>query len=405
MKPDDNPSPPPPNSCEICPEEQPATAVLVVDDDEIIRQLLHEALTVEGYEPITVQSGEEALPALAAREFDVIITDLSMPGMNGLELIRRTNIDHPHVPKIIITGAGTLENAIEAIRIGAYDYIRKPLNLGELWIVLDRAVKNRRLIQSNQEYQRRLQENNQRLEQRVKERTEELVRSMRLKDDFLSHLSHEILTPLAPLKGYLSIVRQSLDDPAAVEESLEAAGKEASRLQQLLEGLIDLSNLVAGKTEVIRMPTDLNSCIERALETERENAARKELVLSAHLDPELPQILADPSKIEQIITHLLSNAIKFSENGSTVTLVSSRRGGQVCLEVGDSGIGIPTEEQAHVFEAFYQIDGSTRRKHGGIGIGLSLVKQLVELHGGTIELESQTGAGTTFSVLIPLIGA
>ncbi len=403
MRMNDNHSPLPSATCELTVEERSETRILAVDDDEVIRQLLNEALTMEGYRPTTVPSGEEALQVLETGDFDIIITDISMPGMNGLELIRRTNEDFPDIPKIIITGAGTLEDAIEAIRIGAYDYIRKPLNLGELWIVLNRAVRNRRLITSNREYQRQLQESNQRLEQRVKERTEELERSMRLKDDFLSQLSHEILTPLAPLKGYLSIVRQNLDDRETVEESLEAALKESARLQNLLEDLIDLSHLVAGKAEVLRMPTDLNGCIERAVDAGRENAARKNLTLSLDLDPGLPPVPADPAKIEQIITNLLANAIKFSEDGGAVTLASSRQGDRVCFTVSDSGIGIPPEEQPHVFDIFRQIDGSTRRRHGGIGIGLSLVKQLVEIHGGTIELESQPGAGTTFSVLIPLI--
>lgn len=379
-----------------------AVLVLVVDDDPMIRQLLNEALTMEGYQATTAEDGEKALQALEKHAVDVIITDLSMPGMNGLELIRRTNIDHPHVPKIIITGAGTLENAIEAIRIGAYDYIRKPLNLGELWIVLDRAVKNRSLVLSNLKYQQQLQESNQRLEQRVKERTDELVRSMRMKDDFLSHLSHEILTPLAPLKGYLSIMHQNLADSETVAESLDAARKEAARLHQLLEGLINLSRLVTGETGLMKMSTDLNSCIEKIMESEREKADRKELVLTATLDRELPCFQADASKIEQVVTSLLSNAIKFSETGGTVTLSSFRRGKQVILQVSDSGIGIPLAEQTRVFDAFYQVDGSTRRKHGGIGIGLSLARKLVELHGGGIDLESTTGNGTTVTVTIPL---
>ncbi len=401
---DDSPGSRPPALRDLSAEERSGTRILVVDDDEVIRQLLNEALTMEGYRPTTVKSGEEAVRILKTSQFDVIITDLSMPGMSGLELIRQTNEEHPDVPKIIITGAGTLEDAIESIRIGAYDYIRKPLNLGELWIVLNRAVRNRRLVQSNQEYQRQLQESNQRLEQRVRERTEELVRSMRLKDDFLSHLSHEILTPLAPLKGYLSIIRQNLEDRETVMESLDAAGQEATRLQGVLEGLIDLSQLVAGKAEVLRMPTDLNGCIEQAIEAGRESASHKGLSLSLDLDPDLPPVIADPSKIEQIITNLLANAIKFSREGGAVTLASFRQEDMVCLKVCDSGIGIPAENQQYVFDIFHQIDGSTRRRHGGIGIGLSLVKQLVELHGGTIDLESKPGEGTAFTVRIPLDG-
>jgi len=404
MPTDESPKPPASGTCELSGEERADTRVLVVDDDTMIRQLLQEALTMEGFQVSTEPGGAEALKTLAKSSFDVIITDLSMPGMNGLELIRRTNEDHPHVPKIIITGAGTIEDAIEAIRIGAYDYIRKPLNLGELWIVLGRAVRNRRLVLSNQKFQRQLQESNQRLEQRVRERTEELMRMMQIKDNFLSHLSHEILTPLAPLKGYLSIMRQCLDDPDALDESLDAAGKEASRLQTLLEGLLELSQLVTGKAEMAGIPTDLNACVAGAAETAGEAAAKKGVRITTRLEPDLPLFLADPAKMDKIVANLLGNAIKFSKDGGRVTLITSRGNNEVCLQVRDSGIGIPESEQPYIFEAFHQIDGSMRRRHGGIGIGLSLVKQLVELHGGRIALESSPGEETTFTVRIPMIG-
>lgn len=403
MSTDESTKPPPPGTCDLTDEERSETRVLVVDDDPMIRQLLEEALIMEGFQASTEPGGKEALEALSGGSFDVVITDLSMPGMNGLELIRLTNEGHPHVPKIIITGAGTMEDAIEAIRIGAYDYIRKPLNLGELWVVLGRAVRNRRLVLSNQEFQRQLQESNQRLEQRVRERTDELTRMMQIKDNFLSHLSHEILTPLAPLKGYLSIMRQCLDDPESLGETLDAARKEASRLQHLLEGLIELSHLVTGRAEVASMPTDLNTCVAEAVKNAEEAAARKAVRVTARLEPDLPPFFADPAKMDKIVANLLGNAIKFSEKGGEVTLVTRCEGTEVCLQVRDSGIGIPEGEQPHVFEAFHQIDGSTRRRYGGIGIGLSLVKQLVELHGGRIELESRPGEETTFTVRIPMI--
>jgi len=383
-------------------EDQPDTTVLVVDDDIMIRRLLEEALTVQGYQAATAPSGEKALEILPALEIDVIITDLAMPGMSGLELIRLTNVEYPHIPKIIITGAGTLEDAIEAIRIGAYDYVKKPLNLGELWIVLDRAVKNRRLLVSNIEYQKKLKESNLYLEQRVRERTEELEQSMRLKDDFLSHLSHEILTPLAPLKGYLSIVRQNLHDPATVEASLLEAQKEATRLQHLLENLIDLSSLVMGGAEVVAMPTDLNGCIEKIIAAELDNARKKALQLTTELDQHLPVFLADSDKVEQVITHLLTNAIKFSHDGGAVTLTTARQGDEACFTISDTGIGIPEDKLAGIFDAFHQVDGSTRRKHGGTGIGLSLAKQLVELHGGRITVVSEPGKGSIFTVFFPM---
>jgi signal transduction histidine kinase len=395
------------------------TNVLVVDDDEMIRQLLDEALNMQGYLPVMADCGERALAILGERSVDIIITDLSMPGMDGLELIRRTNVEFPEVPKIIITGAGTIENAIEAVRIGAYDYIRKPLNLPELWLVLDRAVGHRRLLQSNREYQQRLKESNLQLEERVRQRTarlkaseeeirlknEELLRSMEIKDQFLSQLSHELLTPLAPLKGYLSIIRQNLDDPATVGESLDAARKEAARLQILLEGLIDLSGLVAGRTELRLMPTDLNRCIEEAVAAERDHAAGRNISVTLHLDRRLSPLNADPGKVVQIVTLLLSNAIKFSDEGAEVRLASSAGDGSARLTVSDDGIGIPRQEQSRIFEVFYQVDGTKRRRYGGTGIGLSLVRQLTELHGGSVNLESEPGHGSTFTVALPLIDA
>jgi len=524
----------PPAGKQATGETANTASVLIVDDEELVRNLLVEALGMEGYQVDTALNGLEALDRLGDQSYDAIITDLAMPKMNGLELIRETNESYPDIPKIIITGAGTLENAIEAVRLGAYDYVKKPLNLGELSLLLNRAIGNRKLVLANREFQVQLEQSNQRLEQRVKERTRELKKSEekfrglfenandailvvnrrgrfrncnqsartmlgytedelmemslsdtiadyetiwpaierqllnrgsvsglehqmirrggdlifvenssttrlsdkdsvvgyqmflrdvtirkhaeteiqrkkeqlermnRLKDEFIAHLSHELLTPLVPLKGYFSIIRQNIDSPEIITSSVDAAQKDAGRLQRLLENLIDLSQYISGSAILKQLPLEINDPVRRAVEEIRDKAVQKEISIDLELAENLPPVFADQRKIQQIVLNLLSNAVKFTEIKGHIIVKTEQDTKDVLIKVIDSGIGICGEEVPHIFESFYQEDGSTRRKRGGIGIGLAMVKRLVELHCGQVQVHSESGKGSEFTVSLPL---
>ena len=231
----------------------------------------------------------------------------------------------------------------------------------------------------------------------------ELERSNQAKDLFLAMLSHELRTPLTPILGWASILRDNLSDRAIVKQGLEAIERNARLQTQLVDDLLDLSRIIAGKIDLVRAPVDVNQIVRHALETvqHRLDAQMLDLELDLALEP-LP-VNADAMRLEQVIWNLLSNAVKFTPARGRIR-VSSRLVGDYCqVEVSDNGVGIKPDLLSVIFNRFYQSDSGTSRRHGGLGIGLAIARSLVEMHGGWIEADSKgEGRGARFTVAIPV---
>jgi len=226
----------------------------------------------------------------------------------------------------------------------------------------------------------------------------------RLKDDFLGVLSHELRTPLTAILGWVQILRTRELSPDKRERALETIERNARAQTQLIEDLLDVNRIVSGKLRLDVRPTHPVKVIESALEVVRPAAEAKGLQLQALLDPEVGPLQGDPNRLQQVVWNLLSNAVKFTPQGGRVTVCLSRGPSHVELEVRDTGDGISASFLPHVFERFRQADASSTRRHGGLGLGLAIVRQLVELHGGTVEVHSEgQGLGATFTVRLPLV--
>ncbi|MBI3682141.1 MAG: response regulator [Acidobacteria bacterium] len=260
--------------------------------------------------------------------------------------------------------------------------------------------------------QNEVRQHQETLEQRIRQRTEELERTMQraqaasqAKSEFLANMSHELRTPMNGVLGMIDIV---LDSPLTGEqrEQLETAHRCAHSLLALLNDVLDLSKIEAGKMVLERIPFDLRVLIEDAVSTHRPKASKKGVTISVEVGPEVPRrITADPLRIRQVLSNLLSNAVKFTERGSV--RVHARRAAQehghgLLLEVIDTGVGIPAEKLAEIFEKFTQADGSISRRYGGTGLGLAITRKLVEMHEGEIIVDSQVGRGSTFGILLPV---
>jgi PAS domain S-box-containing protein len=227
----------------------------------------------------------------------------------------------------------------------------------------------------------------------------------RLKDEFLATLSHELRNPLNVVIGYAEILRRSNDaqDPDFVLKAAETIHRNALAQSRLVSDLLDLSRLEMGKLSLNRQPVSLSTIIRDAIETVRDEAAAKRITLTVDFASDLLIVDGDPIRLGQIAWNLLNNAVKFTPNDGEVRIFLRQNGDDAELIISDSGQGIATDFLPHVFELFRQADGSSARRHGGMGIGLALVKQLAELHGGRVKVESRgTGHGATFTIWFPL---
>jgi PAS domain S-box-containing protein len=231
----------------------------------------------------------------------------------------------------------------------------------------------------------------------------EAERASHLKDEFLATLSHEIRTPLNAILGWAQILRAQATSAADVAEGVEIIERNARVQTQIIDDLLDMSRIVSGKVRLDVQRLDVGAVVRAAIETVRPAADAKGVRLQAVLDPLAGPVSGDPNRLQQVFWNLLTNAVKFTPRGGRVQVLLERVNSHLEVTVIDTGEGISPEFLPHVFDRFRQADGGTARRHGGLGLGLSIVKQLVELHGGTVRVKSAgVGSGATFTVSLPL---
>jgi signal transduction histidine kinase len=383
--------------------------LLVIDDEESVALTVSEVLRQEGFRVETASSGGEAVRLLEDAEYDLVLTDLHMEGGDGISVLAEIQQRAPLTISIVLTGFASVETAIAAMRSGAYDYLVKPCNIEDLKHTVKRGVEHRLLMLREREARARLEEFNRELQKRVEERTIELVRrneelaeANRAKDIFLATLSHELRTPLTPVLGWVNLLKTGALDQASVAQALDTIERNARLQARLVDDLLDISRIVTGKLQFEREPVDLTGVVREAIDTMRTQAEQRGVKLTSSL-PSLPLVVqGSPVRLEQIVLNLLSNAVKFTEAGGRVTVSVESGGDGASVVVEDTGIGIAQEFLPHVFESFRQADGSTTRQHGGLGLGLAIVRALAKMHGGDVRAESDgIGKGARFTLTVP----
>jgi signal transduction histidine kinase len=371
--------------------------ILIVDD--LPEKLLVYSSLLEDVDAEIVQarSGTEALKRVLEGSFAVILLDVNMPDIDGLEtatLIR----GHRHgrqTPIIFITAYADEMQIARGYALGAVDYIQSPVVApvlrSKVQVFVDLFKAHAALALSNQE-----------LENRVKERTAELEQLSRLKDEFLATMSHELRTPLNAIFGWVTLLRtRRLDEPTQ-ERALETIERNARAQKRLIEDLLDVSRIVTGKVALEILPVNPQRVVEAALETMQPAAQTKGITVVPLLAIGAATVRGDFARLQQIVCNLLSNAIKFTPSGGRVEVTLAHRNGEAEISVSDSGQGIKPEFLPLVFDRFRQEDGSISRRHGGLGLGLAIVRHLVELHAGSVEAFSEgEGKGSRFVVRLP----
>lgn len=375
--------------------------ILVVEDDIALLEGVRDMLELAGYRVLTACHGQEGLQVLETQPLpDLIISDIMMPRMNGYEFYDavRARPEWVAIPFIFLTALGEKSDIRLGKQLGADDYIVKPFDEEDLLVAVNAKLRRSAQLQAAQEQQ---------------------VSS--LKHAILTMLNHEFRTPLTLVTSYTEMMSESGagSETAEFQEFLRGIRKGSDRLRRLVEDFIFLVELESGEARKVyewrrTLVTDLAALIERAVAPYRDVAASRGLGLVVDVPQALPPLLADVDYLEDALQRLLDNACKFSRQGVirvTARLrqapsASGEAGGQgewVSIAVSDQGIGIAAEELPRIFEAFYQSNRDKLEQQGS-GSGLAIVKGIVEMHGGRLEVESQPGVGSTFTILLPVAG-
>jgi signal transduction histidine kinase len=365
--------------------------ILVVDDEQSVATTIKAILQLDGNDVTAVTTGAEALAQLRETEFDVVLTDLRLDDLDGIEILRETQKLWPDTVSIMLTGYASLESAVTALRSGAYDYLIKPSDVDELRATIGRALERRRLRQ----------------------RLVELEQLDKLKTQFLSMASHELRTPLTAVSGFMQIARRRMsrmsgaddipqpwrDEAQKSDETLEMANRQAKKLARLIDELLDVSRLQQGRVEMRLAEIDLAEVL-------REVAERMRLLSKGHeietkIDGAVP-IVADRDRIEQVFENLVGNAIKYSPESSRIDVSLRVNGTNAIVSVRDHGIGIAPGEVEKIFGLFYRSPDPRADHVGGLGLGLYISREIVSRHHGKLWAERNADAGTTFHVTLPL---
>jgi two-component system phosphate regulon sensor histidine kinase PhoR len=484
--------------------------ILVVDDEMGIREGCKRALSEEGYVVDTADDGQMGLQKAMENEYDLILVDLMMPGMGGMDLIKKIHHRDPEIITVVITGNATIESAVEATKLGAYDYLPKPFSPEALSAVVQRGLEKRTLrLEAKKLYAERTQKMLELVNERSRLRTiigcmadgvlvanlegrlvlwnassikmlkskgfdiagepleyyipdQSLITAIKdvlnskdkdfsivsheipaqdqkvvlmaniapvrdedgkilgavtvlrditalkeinkIKSQFVSMVAHELRAPMAAIKGWLEVVLsgEAGGDAEQKKRWLQRAMDRSDSLLALVDDLLVINRMEAGKVAQKMEPVEINDIINKIIDFLKPEAEKREVSIQVELLEELPFIQADVRDMEKLFTNLINNAIKYNRKNGTVSIEGAMEGNFVRYDVKDTGIGISAEHLSHIFDDFYRADEERTRKISGTGLGLPIAKKIVNSHFGRIEVESEPEKGSIFSVFLPL---
>jgi signal transduction histidine kinase len=377
---------------------QRSLRVVLLEDDDLDAELVEAQLAASGpaVELRRARNEVEYLRELGDGTVDLILSDFSLPGYDGLAALTAAKSALPEVPFIFVSGAIGEERAIDTLQRGATDYVLKS-RLERLLPATQRALR----LAEERRGRRAAESERDRLLESERLAREAAEAANRMKDEFLAIVSHELRTPLNAMLGWANLLTAGDGNPELVGRGLQVIKRNALAQVRLIEDILDISRIVTGKLQLHVEPCSLASFIQPALESVRPAAAAKHIQLLAEV-VEGPPIKGDSGRLQQVIWNLLSNAVKFTPSGGSIRVHTGREDDAVIIAVEDSGPGIDADFLPHVFERFRQADPSATRRAGGLGLGLSIVRYLVEAHGGSVRAESKgIGQGARFVVSLP----
>ncbi|EFO80952.1 integral membrane sensor signal transduction histidine kinase [Oscillochloris trichoides DG-6] len=405
--------------------------ILIVDDRQVNREFLMTLLSYQNHHLLEAGLATEALAIIYAERPDLVITDILMPEIDGFEFVRRIRaIPAIAATRVIFYSANYVESEARmlAAACGVEYVIAKPAEPEQILSVVQSALgieappahtmpsaefdraHQRLLIDKLAEKVNELETLNASLEQRVQERTTELAAANErlrelnaFKDNLLMIASHDLRSPLGIIQNIAGLILDNPATPETTRRAVQTIMSSAEQLNSLVADILDISSLEAGKVVLEPIIIQVGFIVEQVIENLRYSAEAKQIHLSLEVSPTNLVVLADWHKLSQVFSNLIGNAIKFTPPGGWIAVTIKPEGEHICCEVADNGLGIPGEAIPHIFEKFQRAHPTGTNNERGSGLGLAIVQQLVELHGGKIEVHSQVGQGSRFRVYLPAI--
>jgi signal transduction histidine kinase len=385
-----------------------AARILLVDDEPGNLLALEALLGNLGQTLVSVRSGEEALRLLLRDDYAVILLDVQMAGLDGFQTARllRGQERSRHTPIIFLTAFDPPGFSVaEAYKLGAIDYLVKPVHPEVLrakvagFVELFQKTERIRQMERAQAEQRLAQE-------RQRWQLEHLRREATRKDEFLAFLGHELRNPLAPICQAAQTLRLLESADPRVCDARDIILRQTQHLTRLVDDLLDVARISRGKLQVRKERVQLGQVVARAVETSRPLLEARGHQLTVTVPAEPAWLEGDLIRLAQVVANLLNNAARYTEPGGRVWLSAAREGGLVVIRVRDTGVGIARDMLPRVFDLFTQVEVPSKNAQGGLGIGLTLVRQVVQLHGGTVEaLSDGPGRGSEFVVRLAALAA
>ncbi|MEA3558371.1 MAG: hybrid sensor histidine kinase/response regulator [Candidatus Thermoplasmatota archaeon] len=381
--------------------------VLIVDDTPKNIQVLGSMLRDKGFEVSFSMNGNDALKKLKKKDYDLILLDVMMPGINGFETCRRIKADPDlaDVPVIFLTARTDDESKMEGFESGGVDYVEKPFKNYELMARVDSHLNLKRARDDIKFQKKQLEQENifrKALQMKLERTNEKLKEAEQIKNEFISILSHDMGTPITVIKGNLELIEQMNWDklPEPVQNLIRNMEKASNILDHLRNNTLDLSRMDVGTMELDLNELDLEVLIREAVSDIVTITNSKNQNIHIDLPEKMPAINGDMFKLKRVITNYLSNASRYSDEGKDIFITAKVYDKEVEVKVMDNGRGLMKEELERVFERFYR---TGKRVEGSTGLGLAIVKGIIKGHGGRAWAESEgEGKGSTFIFTLPI---
>lgn len=358
------------STADAAPAVTRSARVLVVEDDEATRHALASMLRGEGFVVESARDGANAIDIESVFAPDVVLTDVQMPGMDGIELCARLHVRRPRLPVLLMTAFCEMQSTVRGLRAGAADFLTKPLDADTLLLSLRRSVAARAAVAEGAQ------------------------------DDVLAIVSHDLRTPLSVIQSAVPLLLESAEDAAdqaTIRRAAAMINRASARMSRMIEDLLDHTRIETGKLHLDRARFSLDDVLGDVADL-RPLALEKQIRLDIVPARETDTVFCDRARLDQVLFNLVSNAIKCSRAGTAITVWAERVDAVACIAVRDRGRGMTPATLARIFGRFWQPAGSA---HSGLGLGLYIAKGIVEAHGGSLRAESTVGEGSTFYCFIP----